>query len=165
MLMLAPNIQQLHPHTEKGHNDPSTHLWQKLRQKRLYKSRTQQEVPLCVLSSQPDELNPRPKRVWSGQKERQSKSKLLLLCLIGGEGRLQTPRSSTKYEITSKLLTRAAALTGTSVTGRCSRKRRSDRIRRARMSVINNSNGITWLIQSNKRNVTLDVCFLNFRFT
>lgn len=42
------------------------------------------------------------------KKERQSSSKLLLLCFIGAEGRLQTPRSSTKYEITSKSLTSAA---------------------------------------------------------
>lgn len=45
-----------------------------------------------------------------GQKERQSKSKLLLLCFIWEEGRLQTPRSSTKYEITSKSLTWGAQI-------------------------------------------------------
>lgn len=42
-----------------------------------------------------------------GPSGRQISARLLLMCFIGGEGRLQTPRSSTKYEITCKSLTGA----------------------------------------------------------
>lgn len=107
----------LHMRNNKCHNNSSTHLWQKLGHRRPCKAITQPGLTLCVLSLQPEESKTDTEKEESaaeealkGQKERQRESKLLLLCFIRGEGRLQTPRSSTKYKITKQSLTWAAQI-------------------------------------------------------
>ena len=81
-------------------------LWQR----RLRKARTQPEPTLYVLSPQPDDSQKRQWLKWHHKKERQREPRPLLLCFIWREGRLQTPRSSTKYEIIHKWLTPAAQI-------------------------------------------------------
>lgn len=72
-----------------------THLWQKLRQKKLHKARTQRELTLCVLS-----LWPKGKRTGSQcptkgpkRKAKQVRASPIMFYRKGG----QTPNSTLKY--------------------------------------------------------------------
>lgn len=93
----VPNI----PSNRSGHHSPLTEAERQEAEESRSRTRVSMVPSLCWQKEKTEELKMGGCSCTKGPQTDQ----LLLIGFIGGEGRLQTPRTSTKYEITSKWLT------------------------------------------------------------